>query len=149
MVKIVRMAVVLMVLVVAYNEVLPWLQEGLGSTLPQEADTGPARCVGLADQANDSFGERVGRVSGPGADPGAWASFKAEIQDKISAAQRECRCPKPSCGIASNAMIELEDLLDQLDIRFRGGSMDRNPVQKQIGISERLNEARKLVREGS
>ena len=148
MIKIIRMAVVLMVLFVIYQEALPWLQNQLGGALPEDVDTGPVRCVGLADSANDSFGERVGRVSGPGADPGVWASFNAEIQEKIEVAQSACRCSKPSCRIAGEAMTELADLLDQLDVRFRGGSMERNPVSKQIGINDRLNDARKLAREG-
>ncbi len=148
MMRIVRLAVVALVLYVVVNESTPWIKDKLGSGGPDAAASGPVRCVFLADEANEKFGDRVGRVSGPGADPAVWESFLGEIRGRVSQAQSQCHCEKESCRKALEAMISLEDLLNDLDNRFRGGVMPRGAVSRQVGINENLNEARVLAREG-
>jgi len=148
MLKIVRLAVIALVLYVIVNETSPWVMSQLGSRSLQSADTGPARCVHLGDEANNRFGERVGRVSGPGADPGVWGDFLGDVRGRIGDAQARCTCTQASCRKALQAMTDLEDLLNELDVRFRGGVMERNAVNRQIEINELLNEARALARDG-
>lgn len=148
MAKILRFAVVILLLYVAWDQAMPWIRQELGTAMPDVTAEGPARCVYLGGRANDTFGERVGRVSGPGGDAGAWEQFVGDVNAQIEAAQSGCRCRQASCQNVVRAMNDLEDLLDQLDMRFRGGTPRVNPVQRQIGINELLNEARILVREG-
>lgn len=150
MLRIVRFAVVVLVLYVIANEATPWIKSQLGSGSPGDAAaaSGPTRCVYLADDANDRFGGQVGRVSGPGADPSVWEGFLGEVRGRIGDAQAKCTCNQASCRKALQAMTVLEDLLNDLDVRFRGGVMERNAVNRQIDVNELLNEARALARDG-
>lgn len=149
MVRLLRFAVVLLVIYVVWDQARPWFQSQLGSPDPGAVAEGPARCTALGDRANDTFGERVGRVSGIGDDVAAWEQFMGDVKAQIADAQRGCRCAKTSCEKVQQAMTELEDLVDQLDMRFRGEPTRGNPVQRQIGVNELLNEARALARQGS
>ncbi|MEE8525190.1 MAG: hypothetical protein V3T72_14740 [Thermoanaerobaculia bacterium] len=150
MMRIIRFAVVALVLYVIVNEASPWIKSKMGSGSPAGAgaDAGPTRCVYLADEANNRFGSRVGRVSGPGADPGVWQGFLGEVRGRIGDAQAECHCAAAACRKALQAMTNLEDVLNEFDVRFRGGIMERNAVGRQMEINELLNEARALAREG-
>jgi hypothetical protein len=150
MLKLVRIAVVALVLYVVVNEAGPWIKEQLSSgSSGGDAKPGPVRCVYLADEANEQFGDRVGRVSGPGADPAVWEGFLGEVRGHIGAAQQQCHCDQESCRKALEAMTTLEDLLHELDNRFRGGVMERSAVRRQQAVNELLNEARVLAREGN
>jgi hypothetical protein len=148
MFKILRLAVIALVLYVVVKEASPWIKEQLGSGAPAAGDTGPVRCVYLADQANEHFGDRVGRVSGPGTDPAVWSEFLGGVRSRIGDAQRQCRCDQLSCRQALQAMTTLEDLLNDLDLRATGGVMERNAINRADEVNELLNGARALAREG-
>ena len=149
MLRMLRFAIAVLILYVIWDQAMPWVQQQMGTDLPDASVEGPGRCVRLGDRANDSFGERVGRVSGLGGDAGAWEQFVGDISGLIGDARSGCRCQELSCEKVQRAMVDLEDMIDQLDVRFRGGQVRGNPAQRQIGINELLNEARNLARQGN
>ena len=148
MVKFLRLVFIALLALVLYREGLPWLQQKLGG-VGSDHETAGMRCIFLADRANDTFGERVSRVSGPGGDDGAWETFKAAVDSGIDRAVDGCQCPEPSCGRATQAMHELSNVIDQLDVRRRDGTpTTRNLMEQQKHVHDLLNQARSLARQG-
>lgn len=147
--RFISFAILAVLVYVAYTEGLPWLRQQLDQDALVSAGEGPARCVGMADRANDIFGDQVGRLSAPGGNADAWAVFVGDVDAAIGQARSACTCKEPSCRTALQAMTELRALLQQLDDRFRDGTARiRNPVERQKKINELLNHARGLARSG-
>ena len=151
MAKIIKLAIIAFLLYLAYTEGLPLLRQ-LGDRVGGDAlhQSGGVRtgCVGAAERASDRFGERVGRVSGPGTDPQVWDDFRRSVDDAIYEAQSQCDCRLESCDKAREALSALGDQLAQFDERFRTGTMAQNPVSQQTRIHRLLGEAQELARQG-
>ena len=152
MAKIIKLAIIAFLLYLAYTEGLPLLRQlgdGVGGdVLPRSGGVGPTGCVGAAERASDLFGERVGRVSGPGTDPQVWDDFRRSVDDAIYEAQSQCDCSMESCDKAREALSALGDQLAQFGERLRTGTMAQNPVSQQTRIPRLLGEARELARQG-
>jgi hypothetical protein len=150
--RIVTLAILAFLLFVAYDKGLPWLQDqlGQGPGLGDAAGDDPGtRCVRLAERAYNTFGESIGRVGGPGSDPGVWADFRDRVESEVYDAESACGCARRSCDKASDAMSALRDTLRDFDDRFRGSAgMSFNPASKQLAIDSLLTEARTLARQG-
>ena len=137
MAKIIKLALIAFLLYIAYTQGLPLLRQQLGEGLGGD-DTPRSGCVGAAERASDLFGERVGRVSGPGTDPQVWDDFRRSVDDAIYDARSQCDCRLESCDKAREALSALGDQLAQFDQRFRSGSMAQNPAQAQGPLTPAL-----------
>ena len=145
--QIVTLAILAIVLFLAYSEGLPWIQQQMGGESGDGGGEAPARCVHQAERANDTFGDNVGRVFTPGGDPDAWDAFVERVRSETDDARSLCRCREPACEKATEAMDHLGELLDQYDERFRsGGGMSSNPAQELLRMHRLLTEARQLAR---
>ncbi len=147
MVKIIKLALIALLLYIAYTRGLPLLRQQLGEGLGGD-DRPQSGCVGAAERASDIFDERIGRVSGPGTDPQVWDDFRRSVDDAIYTARSRCDCRLESCDKAQEALSALSDQLARFDERFRSGSMAQNPVQQQTRIHRLIGEARELARQG-
>jgi hypothetical protein len=150
--RVVKVAVVLALLYLAYAKGLPWLKtffNGSEGTSSTSVAGGGSRCVDLASQASTALGGEIGRFRQPPVDLGAWGDAFSRVQARISEAQVECGCPLASCRKASEALLTLDSLLNDLDTTFRGDAAHPgNPARRQERVDGLLDEARRLAREG-
>ena len=145
MARVARLAVLAVLLFVAFSHGLPWVRDQLGMFTATE---GPGLCVSLADRANDTFSDGLGSASASG-DSQVWGGFVGRVQVGTQRAKGACTCQESSCGRTLQALGELESLLDRLDVRARGGTLGRIRPDAQQHVNQLLAEARDLVRQGS
>ena len=147
MAKIIKLALIAFLLYIAYTQGLPLLRQQLGEGLGGD-DLPRTGCVAAAERASDVFGERIGRVSGPGTDPQLWEDFRRAVDDRIYEARSQCDCRLESCDKAREALSALEGQLARFGERFRSGTMAQNPAQQQVRVHRLIGEARELARQG-
>ena len=107
----------------------PWLQEtieGIGEETASTAKSlsaGPGgRCIDLAEDAADRFGQGMRPFASPPYDTEAWSEFQTRIQDRISYARSECNCVEDACTYAAEALYELSSMVDDFGRMIRGGT---------------------------
>lgn len=148
--KLLKLLFWLAVLWAAYAYGWPWLQEtveGIGETTASSAkglSGGPeGRCVQLANDAADRFGDGIGRFSSPPYDTEKWGKFVGKVENGIELAEAECACGSEPCQHARNAMRELDSLVGDLDRMIRRDT-DRfiQPGTAMERVYDELNRAR-------
>jgi len=149
--KVVRIVAVLLVVFVAWKYGVPWLKN-LGKAPATDAATinvGGGSCVAAAEKANDSFGNGIGHFANPPYDVSAWETFRAEVTGNADAADAACSSPTDSCRKARDAMRDLRSLMSDLDSAIRSGAPPSSDiVQRQGAVSEQVDKARELAKEG-
>lgn len=128
----------------------PWLQdtiEGIGEETASTAKSlsaGPeGRCIDLAAQTADRFGQGMRGFSSPPYDPAAWDEFQTSIRDKISYAQAECGCGEEACRYANDALGELNSMLADFGRMIRGNSQTMiDPGRDMERVYDLLDQAR-------
>jgi len=148
---IVKLAVLAAVLYFGYTQLLPRLRETgdrTESTLNSLGEDG-GNCLGLADQASETFGGGMRDFSRPPIDEGAWDSFASRVYDRISEAQDACSCALASCQRAGDALAALSGMVSDFDSAVRGGTPPLNAARAQEEVNSLLNEARSLARQGN
>jgi hypothetical protein len=120
--------VVIVLAWLAWAEGWPWLRAQLERTgAAGAAAAAPAggseagRCLAVARQAVDTFGERSASFS-PQRDVDAWMRFGGQVQARIGQARDACGCIEEACSIARGAMDDLASLVDRMDAVVRGAS---------------------------
>lgn len=155
--KIIKLVVLAVLLFVAFDRGLPWIQRNLadradaiGDVASGAATHGAAStCVSAADRASNAFGASIGRLGGPDGDLDSWSDFMDRVESKINQAEDRCECDVSSCEKASQAMSALAGVLRDFDDQKRGsGGLGSDPVRRQERINDLLDEARRLARQG-
>jgi len=122
---------------------------GKSPTAASARSGGSSPCINAADAASSTWGSGIARFVNPPYDLEAWASFKRDVDSKISAADAECSCGEESCVKVKSAMSDLRSLVSDLDNAIRsGGSPGQDIVQRQEQIDNQIDAARELVRAG-
>jgi hypothetical protein len=153
MARLLKFAVVAIIVIFAFSKGLPWLKQELGGgtsmKLPDGDDDGGV-CVALAMDANRMFGDSIRAFSRPPIDLPSWDSAKSGVEAAIYEADLACSCIEESCGKGSEALSTLRGLLSGFDSGFRGnGSVPLNGAREQLRINRLLDEASELARHGS
>ena len=148
--RILTLAIIAIVVYVAYTQGLPWLKEAL-SLEPSEEVGGPgrgggSRCVETAWRASEKLAGEV-RHARPPVDLDAWGISYQEISRAIGTAEIECSsCLAEACRKAQAAVSELRGLALQFDDMARGDRQGMgNPAHQMERIHRLLNEARALA----
>lgn len=147
LVRLIAIVIVLGLVAVIASKVLPVFIDSLGLA-PQraaQASSDPEdRCVALAMDANSELGAAIRRFSTPSRfDEQEWDDTAFDIISMADRAQMECGCSGEACEKATEAMIELQQLVDSLDSMFRGEDTAwDNPGRRQEKINTLLREAR-------
>lgn len=148
--KLLKLLVWLAVIYAALAYGWPWLQEtieGIGESTASSAKglSGgeEGRCVELATDAANRFGDGISRFSSPPYDTEEWAKFIGKVESDIRLAESECVCGSDPCRFSRNAMGELDSLVSDLDRMIRGGT-DRfiQPGTQMERVYDELNRAR-------
>ncbi|MBZ0111205.1 MAG: hypothetical protein K8J08_01960 [Thermoanaerobaculia bacterium] len=158
MAKIVRLIILIVVAFVAYDYGWPWLQAELAqkgkikTTVLSDfdgddvMDSGVDRCLLLASDANEAFGAGIGQFSGGQPNRGDWMSFAGRVQKQAARAASACSCPGDGCGLAAEAMVELESLIQETDGLVRGSTDTfSNPANRHEKVYDLLARARRAA----
>jgi hypothetical protein len=148
--RLARLVVLAVVIIVGVRWGVPWLEKTFGGAKDRVAHkSGDNSCVRSAQEASETWGGGLKNFVNPPYDLGAWGSFRADVEAKISTAESSCTCADESCTKVRDAMRDLRGLVLDLDGAIRGsGSMPGDVVQRQESIDNRINEADDLVRSG-
>lgn len=158
MAKVVRLIVLIVVVFVAYDYGWPWLQAELArkgsikTTVLSDFDgddvmeSGVTRCLALASDANEAFGAGIGRFVGGQPNRADWMSFAGRVQRQTAAAASACNCLGEGCALASEAMAELESLIQDTDGLVRGSTDTfSNPANRHEKIYDLLVRAERAA----
>ncbi len=149
--RILKLALVLVLLYLGWTRGLPWLEQrfgGGGGGGGAAGDGEGGRCAAAAEGANDAFAAEIRRFPAPPVDPDAWGEAMATIEGRLDGARSACRCPLDSCARAAEALDEIADLVARFDDGVRGGGVPLNPARDQVRIERLLGEAKSLARRG-
>lgn len=150
--RILKWVVIAAILFVAWKVVMPWVAKEVGGAKSRVAGgvrSGNNSCVQSAEEASAAWGRGLPRFVNPPYDMSAWATFRGDVESKISATESQCGCAEASCDKTREAMRELRTLVSDLDVAIRtSGSPPGDAVQRQESIDERIGEAAELVRAG-
>lgn len=150
--RILKWVVVAAVLFVAWKVIMPWVAKEVGGAKSRVAGGvrgGDNTCVQSAEEASEAWGRGLSQFVNPPYDMSAWATFRGDVDSKISAAESRCGCVEASCDKTREAMRELRTLVSDLDVAIRtSGSPPGDVVHRQESIDSRISEAAELVRAG-
>jgi hypothetical protein len=140
--KLLKYLVILVILIVAWKEGWPRLQAKLADlghpgsgTVAGEDEAG--RCVREATTAASDFGNGVSQYARDRSDTGGW-----RIQNQVQSARGLCRCPGEACDKATEALDQLDDLIQRTDGLVRGSTdVMFNPATDMEQIYHTLEEA--------
>lgn len=148
-----KLALVVVLLVLGYTEVLPRLRENRGGLGGRSGETSSGEgqggaCVAEAAAANRAFGSDIGRFARAG-EVEAWEDHRWETESLLDEAEQTCDCNRPSCEKARDALAQLRTLVDELDSIVRSDTLvSFNPARRQERIDNLLGTARDLARRG-
>ncbi len=149
--RIVKLAVAVVILFVAWKYVLPRVKQQHGGGATQATaipSSSGGSCVQSALQASETWGSGLRQFVNPPYDVNAWTSLQSSVTMRITAAESDCSCASDSCGKARDAMRDLRALVNDFDSTVRNGSDPSEFVQRQEAIDNRINEAADLARDG-
>ena len=146
--KLIKWAVLLALLFLAYKAVLPWLRHQDTSSAAK-TNAAVSSCPAAAERASAAWGDQLGRFVNPPYDLEAWNNLRQDVDARIQNAEKECDCRSESCVKAGEAMRDLRSLLGDLDSAIRtGGPPPSDAPQRQESIDSQIERARELAREG-
>ncbi|HYC90826.1 MAG TPA: hypothetical protein VEO54_16535 [Thermoanaerobaculia bacterium] len=147
--RIIKLLIAAAIVFAAWKYAVPWVKAKAGGSGAETAvEGGGASCVRSAERASEAWGSGLGRFTNPPYDPGAWSTFRGNVESRINAAEADCDCRAESCTKAREAMRDLRALVSDLDSTIRTGSSASDFVQRQEAIDNRINEAGDLARAG-
>lgn len=142
-----KWAIAVIIAVAIWKKGIPFVREQMGSSNGDAPAASDNTCVAEAQAASESWAG-VTRFNPP-YDVSAWDSFRSNVDDRVSTAERKCSCSLDSCTKARQALGELRSLLNETDSMIRGNSPPpAGLVQRQEAIDEAINAARELVLQG-
>lgn len=150
--KIIQYAIAALVVYFVVTQAPKWVENvsELGSGLGRKGPAlGQGRCVATAESASETFGRGLRNFSSPPVDIDAWEVFVEGLKEKMYDADTECNCPRDSCQRASEALEELDRLIDDFDGSLKGSGMPLNPARRQETIDRLLKRAREFDRQGN
>jgi len=148
MAKLLKLLVVVVIAFAAWKYVIaPKVAAKTGdSSAAASSDNG---CPAAAERASNAWGNGLKSYVNPPYDLNAWASFRSDIEGKISSAESSCSCQLDSCAKARMAMSDLRKLIADMDTAIHSGAPPSSDiVQKQQSIDEAIDMARELARQG-
>ncbi len=148
--RILKLAVLAVVLYFGVTKVVPWMKQELGGGGARDfsdVGEGSGQCVAVAEAANRDFGAGIRQFSRPPIDVESWDRVERQLSSSLYDAESACSCPEESCDKAREALDELRSILYDYDAGFRG----RQPVPLNAArglqrVGRLLNEARSLER---
>ena len=144
----VKLAIVAMLLFVAYSYGRPWLEDsfgGVGLGPLGGAGSEEAHCVAVVERATESFGEKIVKHGQPPVDISRWSgAFKLE-QGRVMEARQSCDCAGLACEIAREALGDLERFMQEVDSGLRQNNPPLNFARRQGEILQKLSSARRRV----
>lgn len=147
--RLVKLAVVVVIVYAAWKYGLPWLQKQTGSSTTSKSESGQSSCTTSASRASEAWGSGLHSFVNPPYDLNAWSSFRGDVESKIAAAESECSCSSESCTKVQSAMRDLRALVRDLDTAVRNGTAPpSDAVQRQEAIDRQIDDAAELVRSG-
>lgn len=152
--RLVQLGLLAAVLYFGYNTVLPWLQgqlqgDSLNGGNSQEGSASSdevGRCINAAERANSRVSEGIRNFARPPIDIQRWGDTRNRLESFLQRAESDCFCFEPACDLSSDALGELEDLVDRFDRGFRGkASVPLNAARDLQSIESKLSEARRSI----
>lgn len=154
--KIVKWLVLLLIVVIAWQEGGPRLKKLLADASPSAVSSDVAgetldnRCIRLATETAQDFGAGVSKYGRDRSDTGGWMRFAGRIQKRVESARNYCACPSDACSKASSALVQLGGLVQKTDGMVRGSTEEMfNPATDMEEIYDKLDQAKSLARSSS
>jgi len=151
--KLVKWLVLLLVVVIAWKEGWPHVKTLLAAASPSSISADVAgesldnRCIRLATEAAQDFGDGVSKYGRDRSDTGGWMRFAGRIQKRVESARNYCSCPSDACAKANSALVQLGSLIQRTDGMVRGSTeVTFNPATDMEEIYDKLDQARSLER---
>jgi hypothetical protein len=146
--RFIKWVAIIVLAVLAWKYALPWAKQQLRGHATSAASA-ESSCTAAAQRASEAWGGGLHSFVNPPYDLGAWSSFRADVDAKISSAESECRASSQSCDAARTAMTDLRNLVGDLDTAIRNGSPPPDDVvQRQEAIDTKIEAAAELARSG-
>ena len=145
-IRIIKLAVVIVIVYFAYTQVLPWVKNfggGIGDTGSSEtgfSDGGARRCIDLTSRASSTLGSELRQYTKPPFDLVDWSATVHKVEMKIYEADSDCRCSAPGCSEARQALSEIKSLLATFDGMIRGNTSGFSNPAEQLQEADRLIE---------
>ena len=150
--KILKLAIVALIVYVVFINYETWVDNvaNIGQDLSRTGEPiAQGLCVHAAEGASESFAKGLRDYSSPPVDLEAWEVFLEGVKERIYRAESLCDCPRDSCVRATEALSELNQLMEDFDGTLRGDPGSLNPARRQETIDRMLKRARELDRQGS
>lgn len=146
---IVKWVVIIALLYFGYTKGLPWLKQQNLFARKAAASSPGLSCAELGAAASDAWGGGLAQFVNPPVDRDAWSAFRDDVETRVDAAQKACRCDSESCARTADAMERLRRLVGTMDSAVQTGAAPPSDIpQQQERIDSLLEEAQALVREG-
>ncbi len=150
--KILKVAVFALLIYVAIKEVPPLVDKvsEMGEGLSRKGGSvSQGDCVPAAEAASESFTNEMRNYTKPPFDLDAWDLSMERVREYVYEAESKCSCGRDSCVRATQALDELNGLIDEFDNSLRGEGMPLNPARSQETIGRMLKRAREFDRQGN
>ncbi len=144
--KLLKAALVVVVVVVAYTEGVPWVVEQLDLSGVPDDGSETSLCVRTAKSAYDAFRDQVDPFTVLPIDMKAWDPVRLDLASRIDDGRLACGCEHPACREGADAVRRMLALLEQVDGDLRRGGQPYNPGRDFGEIRTVLREARQLAR---
>ena len=149
---IVKWLLLIVVIIVVWKYVVPWLEKETGggkTSTATSGSSGASSCVASAERASAEFGGGLGRFVNPPYDVEAWSSFRTTVDSRLNVADEACGCANESCEKVRGALRDLRGLISELDNSIRGGThIEADVIRRMEAIDLDIEKAGDLAKDG-
>ena len=147
--RLLKLAVLAVIIYFGVTAVVPWLKKELGGGGGRDFSgmgEGGGQCVAVAEAASRDFGDGIRQFSRPPIDVESWDRVERQLSGSLYDADNACSCPEGSCDKAREALDELRSILSEFDAGFRGEQpVPLNAARGLQRVDRLLSEARSLA----
>ena len=144
-VKLLQLMIFVIVVAVALQQLWPRLEPLLGGLTGAQAG-----CLDQSRRLTDDFASKMNRFYSRQSDPDAWSLLRDRLRLRIEKAKEACSCELTSCRRGQQALHQLEQLINQLNLAvIDRGPLPQNPEGVIARIDQLIAEGRELARQGN